>query len=128
MELAQKLLSTLFPSRCILCSQVVSASAVNDAVELCVDCYKTQPFNTRCCVRGALPLVEDISDNTLCGRCIRKLPDYDYAHSVFRYEDDIIGLVHQLKFSEKISYARSIGELLLSAFNSSELFKTEMPD
>jgi ComF family protein len=37
-------------------------------------------------------------------------------------------LVHQLKFSEKITYARSIGELLLSAYDSDALFKAEKPD
>ena len=128
MELAAKLLSNLFPSRCILCNQTVKRPVVNEDIELCASCYKTQPFNAICCVRCALPLTEEVSDNTLCGRCIRKLPNYDYAYSVFRYENDIIRLVHQLKFSEKIIYARSIGELLLSAFNSKKLFKAEMPD
>ncbi len=60
----------------------------------------------------------------MCGRCIQKLPAYDYAHSLFRYEDDVIGLVHQLKFGEKIGFARSIGEMLLA-----KLLKTnEKPD
>ncbi|MDT8282388.1 MAG: ComF family protein [Gammaproteobacteria bacterium] len=56
------------------------------------------------------------------------MPEFDYAYSLFRYEDDITRLVHQLKFSEKITYARSIGEMLLSAFSSDDYFKAEMPD
>ena len=128
MEFAQRLLSNLFPSRCILCNQTVSRPAVNDAVELCADCYNAQPFNITCCSHCALPLAEGTSDKVLCGRCIQKLPDYDYAHSLFRYEDDIIGLVHQLKFSEKITYARSIGEMFLSAVNSEVTFNGESPD
>ncbi len=109
MELAQKLLSKLFPSRCILCQQTV-----NHSFEVCPDCYQALPHNDVCCVRCALPLAEDINNAVLCGRCIQKTPVFDYAHSLFRYEDEVIGLVHQLKFGEKISYARSIGEMLLT--------------
>ena len=136
--LALRLLSNLFPSRCILCNQTVSGfpadegrvneGRVNEAVELCIDCCRSQPFNDSSCKHCALPLAEGIAGNVSCGRCIKKPPVYDYAHSIFRYEDDIIGLVHRLKFSEKITYARSIGELFLSAFNSEEIFKSELPD
>jgi ComF family protein len=128
MELASKLLSKLFPSRCILCGNTVNTPVINEAVELCASCYEKQPFNTICCVQCALPLVADSERDTLCGRCIQKSPEYDYAHSVFRYEGDIIRLVHQLKFSEKITYARSIGEWLLSAYDSDEVLKKEVPD
>jgi ComF family protein len=127
MDLVQKLLSHLFPSRCILCHQTIKEHAVNNHVELCANCYKTQPFNSTCCVRCALPLAEDTVENTLCGRCIRKLPEFDYAHSLFRYEDDIIRLVHQLKFSEKITYARSIGEILQSKLNPADMPECLLP-
>jgi len=127
MELASKLLSRLFPSRCILCNHTVDSSVENKAVEICLHCYNKQPFNLSCCIQCALPLSED-SAKTLCGRCLQKQPEYDYAHSVFRYQDDIIGLVHRLKFSEKISYASSIGEMLLSAYDLADILKTEVPD
>ena len=119
MELAQKFLSKLFPSRCILCQQTVE-----QGFEVCPDCYQALPHNEVCCVRCALPLAEGINNSVLCGRCIQKLPDFDYAHSLFRYEDDVIGLVHRLKFGEKISYARSIGEMLLTRLLETD----EMPD
>lgn len=107
MELARKLFSHLFPSRCILCHK-----AVNQAIEICPDCYHLLPHNENCCLRCALPLPEDINNSVLCGRCIRQAPEYDYAHSLFRYEAGVVGLVHQLKFGEKIGYARSIGEMM----------------
>lgn len=119
MEFAQKLLSNLFPSRCILCLQTVKQS-----FEVCPDCYRALPHNERCCLRCALPLAEGVNNGVLCGRCIQKLPAFDYAHSLFRYEDEVIALVHRLKFGEKINYARSIGELLLR-----RLLETgELPD
>ena len=58
------------------------------------------------------------------GRCIKKMPAFDYSYSLFRYEDEVIGLVHRLKFGEKISYARSIGELLLRRLQETD----ELPD
>ncbi len=128
MELAERLLDNLFPSRCILCNQTVSSPDVGQSIELCVDCFESQPFNTICCTRCALPLAEGTSKGSICGRCITKPPAFDYAYSVFRYEDDVIGLVHQLKFSEKITYARSIGEIFLSAVNSEEIFNRDLPD
>ncbi len=128
MELAQKLLSSLFPSRCILCQQTVHESAINQNVEICIACYQKLPHNDNCCTRCALPVPEDIINNVLCGRCIKQLPHYDYLHSLFRYEDDVINIIHQLKFGEKISYARSIGEILLTIFEDELLPEQGKPD
>lgn len=119
MELAQKLLSNLFPSRCILCrktmhGQSVNEPTINERIEICSDCFKVLPRNDFFCMRCALPLADDVSGNVICGRCIQETPAYDYAYSPFRYEDDIINLVHQLKFGEKITYARTLGEILLN--------------
>ncbi len=123
MELAQNLLSALFPSCCVFCQKTVDQATAQD-IEICPDCYQALPHNTTCCVRCALPLAEDITSATFCGRCIKKRPAFDYACSPFRYEDDIIKLVHQLKFSEKIRFSRSIGEMLLAHFSA----RNEKPD
>ena len=133
MEFAYKLLLNLFPSRCVFCQQTVNARifespAVNKNIEVCADCYKSLPHNDHCCIRCALPLAEEINDRVLCGRCIKKLPVFDYSYSLFRYQDDIVRLVHQLKFSEKISYARSIGEMLLTKFELDLLPEQGRPD
>lgn len=119
MELAQKLLSNLFPCRCILCQRTVKQNFA-----LCPDCYRALPHNDVCCLRCALPLAEEINNAVLCGSCIQKPPAFDYAHSLFRYEGDVIGLVHQLKFGEKIGFARTIGEMLLTLL----LNTNEKPD
>jgi len=118
MELAPDLFSKLFPSRCIFCRRTVNTpmlkgQVIHPHVEICTDCFMTLPRNDSCCARCALPLTDEIGAAVLCGRCIKKAPAFDYAYSLFRYEDDVIRLVHQLKFAEKITYARSLGELLL---------------
>jgi ComF family protein len=116
MELAQKILSSLFPSRCILCRKTVDRQQINPDIEICIKCESKLPINTRYCQRCALPLPDDLAgDNfstNICGCCIKKSPAFDYSYSLFRYETESITLVHQLKFGGKISYARSISELL----------------
>ena len=128
MEFAQKLLSSLFPSRCILCRQTVSEAAVNRDIEICSACCKDLPLNKPCCISCALPLAEDINENVLCGSCIKKSPTFDYCYSLFRYEDKIISLVHQLKFAEKISYARTIGEMLVTRLQAEIRLTKEKPE
>lgn len=128
MELARKLLFNLFPSRCILCGQTVRGAAVRQNIEICSDCFRSLPFNDFCCTRCALPLADDIRENVLCGRCIKKRPFFDYCYSPFRYEEKIIRLVHQLKFAEKISYARTAGELLLRKYLAEMPLSEQQPD
>ena len=128
MELARKLLSSLFPSRCILCRQTVKEAVAGQSIEICTACYQSLPKNDNACSRCALPLADDIDGDVLCGRCVSKLPLYDYSRSLFLYEDDVISLIHQLKFGEKISYARSIGEMLLTAVNHEILPEQGRPD
>lgn len=112
MELAKKLLSSLFPSRCLLCQKTVKQETHSVAIEICSECFQRLPQNKVNCSHCALPLPDDLSNNRLCGRCIKKPPVFDYAYSPLRYEDDVIRLMHQLKFGEKITYSRTFGEML----------------
>jgi ComF family protein len=128
MEVLYKLLAALFPSRCILCRQTVHRPAINHAVEICPRCYQKLPFNDCSCPVCALPLPKAGGVRTLCGRCLKKLPLYDYCYSLFRYEGEVIQLVHQLKFRDKISYARSIGELLCNCLQAEIERAADRPD
>ncbi len=128
MELAQKWFSTLFPSVCIVCRQTINTAAINTSVEICQQCYAALPANDPCCCRCALPLAENMDGRVLCGRCIRRPPDFDYVHSLFRYEQAVIGLIHQLKFSQKITFSRTLGEMLLSRMQLEMQTPEEGPD
>lgn len=128
MELAQKLLEILFPSRCIVCYRTIQKTSDNQSVELCLDCHLQLPKNENCCKRCALPLPLEISSEVLCGRCIKELPQFDYCYSPFKYESDIIQIVQQLKFKDKIINSRSIGEMLYRTFNDDILPVHGKPD
>ena len=133
MDLVADIFSKLFPSRCIFCRHTVSRPSLKGPVirspaDICADCFKQLPHNASCCVRCALPLPEEAGATVLCGRCIKKAPAFDYAYSLFRYEADIIRLIHQLKFAEKITYARSLGELLLMMWQAESSAVELQPD
>ena len=125
MELAHKLFTALFPSRCLLCRNTIHLPVMEQEavdIDICGPCISGLPHNCRYCSRCALPLPVDLPANVMCGRCIQKTPVFDYCQSLFRYEDDVIKLVHQLKFSDRLTCARSIGEMLVKG--SERLFST----
>jgi len=120
MELAKKLLSNLFPSRCLLCQKTVISLSINGNIEICPECLSGLPYNEVSCRHCAVPLAtegeRDMKESVLCGRCIKKLPVFDYVYSPLRYEGGAIRLIHQLKFSGKITFSRTLGEIMLDCW------------
>jgi len=100
-------LQLLYPPRCLLC-----ASPGVDGADLCQHCYQSLPFNQTACVSCALPLPVGTSISAVCGRCQKKPLYYDQAFSVFSYEQPVIWLIQQLKFNERLTHARLLGDLL----------------
>lgn len=122
-EACTLILAALFPQRCILCHHTVAGTRA-----LCSSCHDSLPHNTLACRQCALPLASESGDGSLCGRCIRKQPFYDYAASLFRYEEDVIALIHQLKFSQKIILGQPLGELLCALYEKQIFPQHGRPD
>jgi ComF family protein len=103
----------IYPPRCLLCDAEGDSKA-GIAVDLCECCYSRFPVNLSACVRCALPLPSDLasSGDLVCGRCQKKPPAFDYSLSLFRYEQPVVWLIKQLKFNERLSHARLLGEML----------------
>ncbi|HEB82187.1 MAG TPA: ComF family protein [Gammaproteobacteria bacterium] len=120
---AERLLDSLFPRRCPVCQRTTASGT-----SLCSACYNALPHNLSACRQCALPLADDAMHGNLCGRCIRKQPFYDYAASLFRYEGEVISLVHQLKFSQKIGHSRPLGELLCKLYGQQVFPQYGHPD
>ena len=137
------LFGRLFPARCIVCQRAVEQEklshgkaghgivghekAVPRSSDICAACLDDMPRNDHYCPRCAVPLASDYSNEVLCGRCIRQPPAFDYSYSLFRYEGTIVSLIHQLKFSQKIGHAHSLGTLLAEGSNE-YVKKNGMPD
>ena len=120
---ARSLFSGLFPARCIACHGKVD----HRESDICSECIGEMPLNKHCCPRCAVPLAKEHPNGVICGRCIRQQPAFDYSYSLFRYEGIIVSLIHQLKFSQKIGHARSLGALLAEG-SAEYVNKNGLPD
>lgn len=52
------------------------------------------------------------ADNRLCGACISQPPAFDRTQAGFYFKDEIIDLIHALKYNNKVAYGRLLAELL----------------
>lgn len=104
---ANDLLNRFYPPRCVLCGE-----AGHMGHDLCIHCVEQLPVNNSACNQCALPLPANAGHAT-CGRCQREQPFYDRSWSLYRYEQPVIWLIQQLKFQEKLSYARLLGNLFV---------------
>lgn len=103
----------IYPPRCLLCDDR-GVERGRSAVDMCESCTSRLPDNLPACTRCALPLPPDLSNHSyiVCGRCQKKPPAFDFSVSLFRYEQPVVWLVQQLKFKERLSHARLLGEML----------------
>lgn len=105
------LVQWIYPPRCLLCGHPGQKKG-HEAVDLCGYCQVQLPFNETACLCCALPLPRDASHRAVCGRCQKKQPAFDASLSVFRYEQPAVWLIQQLKFNDRLSHARLLGQLL----------------
>jgi ComF family protein len=97
----------LFPSTCVLCT----APGQSDGIDLCVGCLSDLPINANACPRCGEQLTTS-SIALLCGACLRKSPRYHSTHCAYRYSYPIDHLVRALKYHNRLTHARVLGELL----------------
>lgn len=106
-SLFRRLVSTVYPPYCMLCN----APGFND-MDICPDCYRNLPWIGSACVQCGIPLPENTDEQLRCGHCLQKPPAFDRSLSLFRYDKDVISLVHQLKFKHKLANSRLLGNML----------------
>lgn len=108
--LKQSLIHTLYPPCCVLCG----APGFNDR-DICIRCYRKLPWIDAACSQCAIPLPVAGTGDLKCGQCLQQPPAFDHTTSLFRYQDDAIKLIQQLKFNEKLVNARLLGTMLAAA-------------
>ena len=93
--------------------------------ELCDACYgEIQPKNSicQCC---ALPLGSKDSTVRVCGSCIQDVPPYTTVYRFADYEPPLDRLIQQLKFNQKLHFARLLGNLMARDIRDQ---KWDLPD
>lgn len=129
--LTEKGMRSIYPPRCLLCQQLAE-----DERDLCNICYQRLPWNKNSCWQCALPLahdsqaanVEGSESKILCGRCQKKRPLFDSSYSLFRYDGEIVQMIHRLKFRQHLVCSRLLGEMLADGLNEILGVTGDVPD
>jgi len=96
----------LWPQDCVFCH----ARVLRD-IAICLDCEKDLPWNNQACYQcGAV--LSSLSKTSHCGACLATPPPFQKTIALFKYQTPIMKLITQLKFQQKLIYARLLGELL----------------
>jgi ComF family protein len=108
--LARRLISTVYPPRCVLCG----SRGFGD-LDICEVCYQDLPWIGSACLQCSIPLARHSGGHLKCGQCLQKSPAFDRSLSLFSYEKETVRLIQQLKFNEKLAYSRLLGTMLADA-------------
>jgi len=104
----------LFPCRCVLCGQFA-----DNAHALCGVCWKSAVFiaDPYCDVCG-YPLPFAVGDELLCGGCMKRMPQYERARSVFCYEGAGRHLITKFKYGDATHMLPYLTQLMIVAGRS----------
>ncbi len=101
-------LDFIFPPQCLTCDALVPTHGA-----LCLPCWQGIKFISEpMCHACGHPFEFAIGEQALCGECLKELPPYTRARSVFVYDEHSKGLVTKLKFSDQLHLATVLGPWL----------------
>ena len=101
------ILNLLFPQSCILCGVQVFERRWSVA---CPECWsKLEPIPRPFCLQCGMPAP---AIETSCGACRRGDHAFDFARSLFLFNDPMRGIIHHLKYSARVSLAKPLGHPL----------------
>jgi ComF family protein len=102
-------LDFFFPPQCLNCQARVPTHGT-----LCLTCWQGVKFiSAPMCHACGLPFEFEIAKDALCGDCLKELPHYAQARSVFVYNDASQALITQLKFNDQLHLASIYGPWLV---------------
>jgi ComF family protein len=78
------------------------------------------------CKQCGLPLETVDDSNALCGQCVQAPTNVDYTYCLYHYESPIDYLVTKLKYTQQLSHAEILGQLLQKALK--ETIIEDTPD
>jgi competence protein ComFC len=102
-------LEIVFPSRCLLCGELLLPGG-NNRCHLCPECKtKLVPIQGKRCMKCSTQL---ISENEICTRCRTQHYHFTRNYSLFEYRDVIKELLYYYKFKAKQKLAVFFAELI----------------
>ncbi len=98
----------LLPSKCVLTGE---GSGLLDISEYLVDTWsKPEEVCPQCC--------EPSPSSQVCGACLTQTPSFDRTQVGFYFEEELAGLVHGLKYQNRLAYSRILAELLVKSVDA----------
>ena len=107
---------------CVLCG-----IKANTGFDLCAACYREiQPKpKESVCQRCALPISPLDIVTRICGNCLQEEPPYTSVYRFAHYAPPLDRIILQLKFHQKLHFARLLGNLMARDIQQQEI---ELPD
>ena len=117
-----KTLTRLLPNHCLFClEKIISSHEQYANIEVCRYCSEQFIHNNHACQRCALPLKH--SETHICGNCLSHKYYFEQVYSPFVYTNEIRYLIRQLKYHNKIHYARTLAGLFIQQSKNLEDFR-----
>lgn len=107
-QLNKRLLNTLFPAHCLLCSQ-----PGDNCYDLCQACLASLVLNNNACYCCAQPLSQN-QQNNYCGACLSNTPLITRTQAPFIYQTPLDYLIIQLKYHARLTMLSLLAKLLLA--------------
>jgi ComF family protein len=108
---ARASIALIYPPTCIACR-----GATGDAHTLCARCWGEVRFIERpYCERLGTPFAVDLGIQLLSPAAIAEPPVFERARAVARYDEVARGLVHRLKYGDRLELARALGGMMVRA-------------
>lgn len=101
------ILNLIFPVTCILCRSQVLQRRWGAACQACW--ARLKPLEPPFCVQCGEPVA---AIEGRCGRCRRGDHVFDFARSALLFTESLREIIHHLKYSDRVSLARPLGEIL----------------
>lgn len=116
----------IFPSRCIICDELLPFGFNLDNEFLCNDCKKKLEFIKEPTCKKCGAMINDIN-SIYCARCEDKMhKGFEYGFGLLRYNDFVKESLHRIKYNGRKEYIDFYGRLIAKMYKNK--FKEINPD
>lgn len=105
--------NVLFPNgfKCIVCGEEIAAGG---KFNICENCFNSLPkINTNTCNKCGEPI--NISSK-YCEFCKNEMPAFTKCFAPFLFSDNIVKLIHELKYDNKVYLAKTLSNLMVASY------------
>ena len=111
-RLIRRLIDFILPPVCPMCN-----NPVDEPHMLCADCFKQLNFITKpYCQKCGHPFEFDIKGDMICASCLKQMPIYNRARSVFVYDEGSKKLILPFKHADRTDLTHIISQFLLKDY------------